>query len=143
MLGVMGISGDPKSLSVADRARLADHLRFYKGIQADVMGASASLLTEAKPVTDRSGWSVFQYHARSGRQLVFAFRLQDARAERTYQLVGLPPGTRYAIEAYPKGEKGLVLTEEELSDYGLRIRLAKPASACIVVLSPVQGEVAQ
>lgn len=139
MLGVMAISGDPSSLSAANREKLRRHIRFYKQIQPWVMGSAATLLTEPKPVHDRSGWSVFQYHAEDGVHLVFAFRLQDAAARRLIPLVDLDPETDYHIELHPEGVARSV-SGQDLMSRGLDLTLPKPAGAVVCVLRPFTGE---
>lgn len=91
MMGVLAVSGDPASLSPESQRRLGELVAFYRSIQSRVMGASATLLTPARPLHDRRGWSVFQYHGEGGSHIVFAFRLHDA-AQAILQIALLPPG---------------------------------------------------
>ena len=139
MLGVMGISGDPSSFSPEKQERLRQHIAFYKQWQPFILTSYGHLLTEPKPVTDRTGYSAFQLcNERDGRSLVYVFRLQDVCAQRRLRLRGLERDRAYRISVYPAESPAPVdrMKGGALMDVGLEVTLPRPASAVICMVEP-------
>jgi len=139
MLGVMGVSGDPSSFSKEKQERLRQHIAFYKRWQPFILTSCGHLLTEPKPVTDRTGYSAFQLcNERDARSLVYVFRLQDVCARRRLRLRGLDRERLYRLSVYPTENPTPVVEARggALMDFGLDVALPKPASAVICMLEP-------
>ncbi|MGE5557218.1 MAG: alpha-galactosidase [Bacillota bacterium] len=137
MPGMPGLSGDLAGLSAEARARLKKHLAFYKEWRPFIVGSHAYLLTSPRPIDDRSGWSVLQLcHSGSGDSLVFAYRLQDACAHRSFRLQGLKGDTVYKVTVYPEDAGGGALSMEgrALMSAGLKMKIDRPGQARVYIL---------
>lgn len=140
MLGIMGISGDPSSFSKEKRERLKQHIAFYKRWQSFILPSYGYLLTEPKPLSDRTGYSAFQLcNEEAEESLVFVFRLQDVCSRRRIRLRGLDTDRTYQISVYPPENPTPIIKAQgrHLMEYGLEVVLPQPASAVICILAPI------
>jgi alpha-galactosidase len=121
LLGMLGLSGDMASLPPEARQSLKQHIVFFKEWRRFIVGSIAHLLTPPRPIQDRTGWAAVQLqHPRQTAQLVFAYRLVDARHRYAFCLRDLDPDTVYSVRQAVASDAPVVKrTGKELMADGL------------------------
>lgn len=135
MPGMFGLSGDLAGLPAAERARLAQHVAFYKKWRSFITGAVAHLLTPPSAIEDDKGWAAIQLQGdQTTTSLVFVYRLNDRSARQRFRLRGLDATATYRLEC---DERALgTATGRQLMDEGLLSEISAPFGSQVIVIAP-------
>ncbi len=138
LCGVPGLTGDAASLEPPTRDVLRKVIAFYKTHRRRIARSVGYMLTPAKPIEDRTGWSAVQLQPLGEEtSLVFAYRLQDLRGQMRFPLHNLSPDRTYRVTSWmPSNEPPREITGAELMDLGLSVSLPQVFRADILVIEP-------
>lgn len=136
--GMFGVSGDLASLPAEARDRLRRHIAFWKRWRHLIVGSIAHLLFPPRPLADRTGWSAIQLqHPQEAANLVFVYRLADARQQIAIPLRGLDPDATYTISQEGAAVASPIhCSGRELMREGLIAEAAAPYNAAIYLVIP-------
>ncbi len=135
--GVFGLSGDLASLPADARARLSEHVAFWKRWRQTIRRTEAHLLTPPALKSNREGWAAVQLSDRdSGTVFLFVYRLNDGSAAKRFTLRELDPTATYeATPHVPPGEKPRTIRGGDLMAEGLEVALPLRRQAAVFVLT--------
>jgi alpha-galactosidase len=148
MPGMMGISGDMAGLAVAQRARVAEAIGFFKTWRRFIAGAVGHLLTPPALLECREGWIAFQLQRPgSDESLLFVYHLGNAGVPPLLRPRGLNPAHHYSVRwgFGATAREGGVFTGADLERDGLRLAESGvwQERAVVGVLSPVRGRLSR
>ena len=140
--GILGFSGDLAGLAPDARARLREHVTFYKQWQPSIRRSIAHLLTPPALKTDREGWAAVQLiDPETGTTLLFVYRLKDGSAAKRFALRELDTGTTYELAQHiPSGTNPRTAGGADLMSEGIEVALPARYQAAVIVLSPLRPE---
>ena len=129
--------GDPRKLSVAERAEYKAFAGWLKGLEArhGFMSFRQDLPGFGEPAEGRwDGFSRINTETKSGG-LVGVFRQGAAEDSRRVVVPGLDPAVRYEIRRAPTGETVAAQTGEELAERGFEVSLPARHDGALYELS--------
>jgi alpha-galactosidase len=137
--GIFGISGDMAGLPADAAERLKYHIAFYKKWRKLIAGSVGYLLTPPVKLNDYKGWTAIQLQDSQGSaNLLFVYRLEDARHTNKFRLKGLEPDCLYdifdedaAVEEPPFSQSG-----KQLMADGIQVRIDKKFKSKVLVIRP-------
>jgi alpha-galactosidase len=139
MPGMLGISGDIAGLTVAQRARVAEAIAFFKTWRRFITGAVGHLLTPPEPIECREGWIAFQLQKPDADEsLIFVYRLGNAGGAPLLRPMGLKPARRYQLRwgFGATAKDGGVVDGATLARDGLRLQESgvwqEQAAVCVI-----------
>jgi hypothetical protein len=124
MPGMMGLSGDVAGLTVAQRARVAEALTFFKTWRRFIAGAVGHLLTPPASLECREGWIALQLQRPgSDESLLFVYHMGNAGIPPLLRPMGLNPARRYRLSCGfgATAKDGGVVRGADLERDGLRV----------------------
>jgi alpha-galactosidase len=139
--GMLGFSGDLASLTPDQRARLRQHIAFYKTWRAWMTGAVCHLLTPNVNLDQPSGWVGFQLQQPGdpSRSMVLVYRLKDGASHRWLPLHGLDEKRQYQItDVDQPARPPETLSGRQLLTTGLAVQRDALFSAGIYLLESVE-----
>lgn len=136
MPGVFGLGGDLAGLTTEAKARVREHVAFFRQHRAMVRRSVAHLLTPPRPKADREGWAALQLgDIESGSALLFVYRLNDGAAAKRFRLKGLDAGASYRLTRYlPSASESATVVGVELMADGVEVVLPGRYQAAIFKL---------
>jgi alpha-galactosidase len=135
--GMLGVSGDLDGLPEEARARLREHVAFFKRRRRQIRRSVAYLLTEPELKTDRAGWVAVQLSDwKSDSAILFAYRLNDGAPVRRFALRELDPTASYSLHWHlPAGREPGSGRGSQLMSEGIEVELAGRFQAAVVVVT--------
>jgi alpha-galactosidase len=139
MLGALGFSGDIAGLPNTAKQTISKHVDFYKKWRGFIYGSKTHLLTKPGKKEDHTGWiALFLAADTSDNGLLFAYRLDDARAEYRFCIPRLDPTATYQLKDFDEaGKYSAKITGAELMFSGVTITNKKLYSCSIVEVSKI------
>ncbi|MEN6451746.1 MAG: alpha-galactosidase [Thermoguttaceae bacterium] len=136
--GVFGLGGDLAGLPAEARARIAQHVAFFRQWRKVIRRSIAHLLTPPMPKMDREGWAALQLaDPQGGSALLFVYRLNDGSSAKRFALRELDANARYVLTRHtPSGQEPQTVRGGDLMADGIEVQLPARYQAAIFALTP-------